>query len=87
MFNLDVIVLNLIKKIFDYIFPWSNNELYGFGIYAKLIICTLVFGYVYLVVYKYKKKKSDNKKEETKECPIKSCPFYNILVGHISNIK
>jgi len=47
MFKLDILVL-------DYIFPWSNYALYGFGIYAKFIILLFTFEQIFFIIYKKK---------------------------------
>lgn len=55
MFKLDLLLL-------DFIFPWSNYVLYGFGIYAKFIIILLIFEQCFNTIYDLKKKQSgDNK--------------------------
>jgi hypothetical protein len=47
MFKLDIVLL-------DYIFPWSNYALYGFGIYAKFIISLFTFQQLVFLIYKKK---------------------------------
>lgn len=86
MFDLDLLVINLVKRFFDLIFPWPNSILYGFGIYAKFIISLFVFEQVFFIVYDYKTKK-DKKKSSSKDCTIKDCPLFAKIESKLSKIE
>jgi len=54
--------LNVIKQLYNKIFPWSDSIYYGAGAYAKFIIILVVFQQCFLIIYSYKVKKGgDNK--------------------------
>lgn len=57
MFTLDFIVLDVFKQLYNKIFPWPDNALYGFGIYAKFIISLYFLQQVFYIIYAYKVKK------------------------------
>ena len=58
MFKLDYLFINYILNLF----PWDNYSLYGFGIYAKLILLLLLGQQIFNIVYDYKVKKKGGKK-------------------------
>lgn len=58
MFNLDILALNSLKQLYNKIFPWPDHAFYGFGAYAKFIICLFVFQQCFNIVYAYKVKKA-----------------------------
>lgn len=63
MFTLDFLVLDLIKQLYNKIFPWNDSALYGFGSYAKWIITLFFFQQCLNGIYasKTKKKSGENK--------------------------
>lgn len=57
MFTLDIIALNLLKQLYNKIFPWPDHLYYGAGGYAKFIISLFVLQQVILIFHSYKTKK------------------------------
>lgn len=62
MFTMDLIVLDLLKQLYNKIFPWPDYAFYGFGIYAKFIISLFFFQQCFNIVYAYKVKKGGGNK-------------------------
>lgn len=62
MFTLDIIVLNLLKRFYNVIFPWSDYAFYGFGAYAKFIIILFMLQQCFNIIYAYKVKKGGGSK-------------------------
>lgn len=57
MFTLDIIALNLLKQLYNKIYPWPDNIFYGSGTYAKFAISLFVLQQCFFIVYSYKVKK------------------------------
>lgn len=57
MFNLDLMVLNIIRRLYDTIFQWPDNAFYGAGAYFKYIICLIAFQQCFNIAYSFKTKK------------------------------
>ena len=62
MFTLDIIVLNLLKRFYNVIFPWSDYTFYGFGAYAKFIIILFMLQQCFNIIYAYMEKKGGGNK-------------------------
>jgi len=62
MFTLDLIVLDLLKQLYNNIFLWPDYAFYGFGIYAKFIISLFLFQQCFFIIYAYKVKKGGGSK-------------------------
>lgn len=62
MFTLDIIVLNLLKRFYNVIFPWSDYAFYGLGAYAKFIIILFMLQQCFNIIYAYMEKKGGGNK-------------------------
>lgn len=62
MFTLDLIVLNLLRQLYNRIFPWPDHSFYGAGEYAKYIITIFFIQQCFFVIYAKKTKKKGDKK-------------------------